>query len=325
MNTIAQYHRCLRKAVRLATSIVADLRGAPARAVARRVSLAVASVALAPLLLGNCSSSGNGPITTKNGDGTVGGGGSNTAGSNTGGAGNYAGTGGHAGTGGVTTSGTPSPVSLHIKWSTYELQGTTLTPVTCASVGANTVGFQFSGHTLDQGLGVYDTNSGECASGDDESFEWTHGPGDFSLYVGIWTDGSSIDQRALFGTSVSFTVPQGATRVEVPEVKIIYRTSAVSWDILKAGVASTCSAAKANTVNLKLYENTATSTHTVNWTTTCGNTPTHLPPLDPGAFTVTATLLDSGDQTIATWTAPALLVITKDSAPQIPKITFQIP
>jgi hypothetical protein len=324
MNTMAQSHLRLRKVVRLTTSNVADLGKAPARALARRAALTITSVALATLLFGDCSSSGNGQGTTENGGGTLGTGGSHTGGS-AGAAGNRAGTGGQVGTGGVTTRGTPTPVSLHIKWSTYELQGTTFTPVTCKSVGANTVGFQFWGQTMDQGVSLYSTNDSECASGDDEAFEWTHGPGDFSLYIGIWTNGSSIDQRALLGASVDFTVPQDATHVEVPEVKIIYRSSTVSWDILKAGVASTCSAAKADSVSIQLYENTASSTRTITWTANCGNNTTHLSPLDPGTYTVTATLLGSGDQKIATWTAPALLVITKDSAPQIPKITFEIP
>src|SRR4051794_3603868 len=100
------------------------------------------------LALAACSSSGQGGSAGSAGRG--GGGGATGAAGQTGG----------GGAGGL------APVTLHIKWSTWQLSGTTLMPVTCPVLGVDTVGYQFNGPTLETQDNEYSSGGSDCAAGE---------------------------------------------------------------------------------------------------------------------------------------------------------------
>jgi hypothetical protein len=260
----------------------------------------VRGLALA-LALAACSSSGQGGTT-----GSAGGGGATGAGGQIGGGG----------------AGGPAPVTLHITWSTWQLSGTTLMPVTCPMLGVGTVGYQFNGPTLETQDNEYSSGGSDCAAGEAD-FAWMHGPGTFSLLVGLWS--SSFDANstpALVAVRVSFTVPPAGGTVIVPEAKMIFARFSLVWTIEKGGAPIACADAGAQTVRFELVGDMST---TITFSRACADTTDTTPPLRPGTYTASATLVGNAGATLATWTTSSAVVITRDMAPPLPPITFTLP
>lgn len=199
--------------------------------------------------------------------------------------------------------------------------------MTCAGVGANTVGFEFSGSGASYTGGTYySTNGSECASGNDEDFDWKAGPGNFNLYIGIWADGYLTDGPSLMGTSVDFTVPKGVSHVDVPEVKIIFAAYSLVWEIQSAGAAATCDAVGAANVRFEAVEKIGEYTRTRRWQEDCNHTSNRRsPPIVAGTYTLSATLLNGNDEVLASWTDPSPVEVSEAGASIIPTIKFEIP
>jgi hypothetical protein len=64
---------------------------------------------------------------------------------------------------------------------------------------------------------------------------------------------------------------------------------------------------------------------TITFSRACADTTDTTPPLRPGTYTASATLVGNAGATLATWTTSSAVVITRDMAPPLPPITFTLP
>lgn len=252
-----------------------------------------------------CSSSGQGGGTGGNGQGGTG-----------------AGMGGQGQGGAVALA----PVTLHITWSTWQLSGTTMTAVTCPMLGVDTVGFQFDGATLDTQENDYTTNGTDCGAGEMD-YDWPWGAGNFSVLVGLWQGSFDANSTpALVAVRVSFTVPPTGGTVVLPEAKMVFARLPLAWTIEKGGATASCADAGAQTVQFLLVEGAGSFVDTdISFSHACADTSDTTPPLLPGSYTATATLVGTTGTTLATWSTPSAVVVTGDTAPPLPPITFTIP
>lgn len=236
--------------------------------------------------------------------------------------GNEAGRGGSLGSAGTGNGNTE--VTLHIDWSTWELSGTSLSPVTCEMFGANTVGFQFTGRTLPIPFSQYSSNDVSCAAGNLQ-MPWKYGPGDFGLRVGIWPSLAVVeDEPAIVRTNTEFTVPPETADVVIPDVEIVFARYPLAWTIEKAGAPATCGDAGATKVEIRLVRTIDSNSVTSIWPGACESPPTS-PPVYPGTYALSANLLDGAGASLASWTTPSPFVVTAQSAPPLPAIVFVVP
>jgi len=288
----------------------------------RVLRLPIACILLAALASSGCSSDGGhaGAATAGAGGTSAGSGGTSASSagkSNAGGASGHAGTAGAAG----NSAGDAGTVTLHQTWSTWQLSGTTLTPVTCPMLGADTIGFSYNGATLETQENSYEENGEACAAGE-EDVAWPAAPGDFSLTYGLYPN-TFDTQEAIVSTTVPFTITPTSTIVEVAG-KMIFARYPITWTIQKAGAAATCADVGATTVNIVLDQGDSTFSITTTFPASCAPGTFNSPPIQPGTYRVGAQLM-SDDVQLASWTAPAPLVITADSAPALPAIVFALP
>lgn len=226
--------------------------------------------------------------------------------------------------GGTGGAGPVQAVTLTFSWSTYWLKGTTKTPLTCADLGAQAVGFAVSGKALDGEETVLAPMGQFCENGSYQNYPITLPAGEYSLGVSL-SSGLAANQtlKALLSGLATFTVPAGATHVDIPEVKLVRIMLPLSWSIEKSGSSSTCANVGATQVDLVLNEVRDDYVNTISWSQPCSLSPSQ-PLAKPGTYQLTATL-KSDSATLATWTAPEKLSFSTESAAIPPAITFKVP
>lgn len=246
----------------------------------------------------------------------------NTAG--TGGSAPLAGAAGAAMAGGGTGGAGPAQaLTLSFSWSTYWIKGTTKTPLTCADLGAQTVGFAVSAKALDTETVL--TPMGQfCENGAYQNYPIALPAGEYSLGVSL-SSGSAAAQtlKALLSGLGTFTVAAGTTHVDIPEIKLVRIMLPLSWSIEKSGSSSTCTNVGATQVDLVLNEVRDDYVNMISWSQPCSLSPSQ-PLAKPGTYQLSATLKNDS-ATLATWTAPDKLSFSTESAAIPPAITFKVP
>jgi len=229
-----------------------------------------------------------------------------------------------AGAGGTGGLGPAQALTLSFSWSTYWLKGTTKTPLTCADLGAQAVGFSLKSAALEGGEAVLSAASQFCESGSYQNYPMSLPPGQYSLGVNL-TSGSLAAQtlKALLSGLATFTVTAGTTHVDIPEVKLVRIMLPLSWSIEKSGSASTCAGVGATQVDLVLSEVRDDYMNTISWSQPCTLNPSQ-PLAKPGTYLLTATLKNDG-ATLATWSSPEQLSFSTESAAIPSAITFKVP
>jgi hypothetical protein len=292
---------------------------------------AAAVRALLALALVGCGSTGSNDGaggaagSTANTSGTAGSGGSSgnvsSGGVSSGGSSAVGGSGGAGGAGGA---GQPQAITLNFSWSSYWVKGSTKTPLTCADLGAKTVGFTISGAALESAEKLLAATDQFCESGSYQNYPLTLPPGSYdfgiSLSAGLTSD---ANLKALLSGLATFTVAPGVAHVDIPEVKLVRITFPLKWTIQKAGSPSACDAVGADEVAFVLTETRDGSLNTISWSMPCTQTPAETI-TKPGTYDLTATL-QKGDTSLATWAAPEKLIFSTESAGVPPAITFKVP
>jgi hypothetical protein len=293
---------------------------------------AAAVRALLALALVGCGSTGSndGAVggaagNAANTSGTAGSGGSSGSVSSGGvSSGGSSAVGGSGGAGGAGGAGQPQAITLNFSWSSYWVKGSTKTPLTCADLGAKTVGFTISGAALESAEKLLAATDQFCESGSYQNYPLTLPPGSYdfgiSLSAGLTSD---ANLKALLSGLASFTVAPGVTHVDIPEVKLVRITFPLKWTIQKAGSPSACDAVGADEVAFVLTETRDGSLNTISWSMPCTQTPAETI-TKPGTYDLTATL-QKGDTSLATWAAPEKLIFSTESAGVPPAITFKVP
>lgn len=282
--------------------------------VERGCNVAMRLLILGGMVLGGCSSD-SGHAADGSGGSAPGGGSGHVGGSS------VEGKPGAPSAGASGTSSGTAPPRLHLTWSTWQLSGTTLTPITCAMLGIDTVGFSFNGSTLETQQNSYSQNDSDCASGERE-LEWTFGPGNFYLRYGLYPN-TFDTARPILWVSVPFTVTATSTVVEVSG-KMIFVRYPLTWTIQKAGNPATCADVGATTVDVVLEQGSDSFSSTLTFPKNCEPTSAMSPPLQPGTYALSAQLLASGVQ-LANWSTATPLIVTAENAPEFPPIMFAVP
>lgn len=287
-------------------------------------SRAAACALLAAVLMG-CGAPSNDSVVSSHGAGGAGG----TASTTTSSAGSLGGggapSGGAAGAGaGMGGAAAAQAVTLSFSWSTYWLKGTTKTPITCADLGAQAVGFSISGEALEGGEAVLSTSGQFCDTGAYQNYAMALPPGQYSLGVSLSAGlAADLNLKSLLSGLASFSVAAGMTHIDIPEVKLVKIMLPLSWSIEKAGSSSTCANVGATQVDLVMNEVRDDYVNTISWSQPCSLSPSQ-PLAKPGTYQLTATLKNDSS-TLATWTAPDQLSFSTESAAIPPAITFKVP
>lgn len=289
-------------------------------------SRAAACALLAAMVMG-CGAPGNdNQMSSSSASGAGGTGTANSAGSVGGAGAASAGAGGSAtgGSGGMGGAGPAQALTLSFSWSAYWLKGTTKTPITCADLGAQTVGLSISSDALDSAEQLLSSTGEFCATGAYQNYPLALPPGAYSLGIRL-ASGLAADNtlKSLLSGLASFTVAPGTTHIDIPEIKLVRIMLPLNWSIEKSGSASTCANVGATQVDLVLNEVRDDYVNTISWSQPCSLNPSQ-PLAKPGTYQLSATL-KSDSSTLATWMAPDKLSFSNESAAIPPAITFKVP